>query len=68
MTVEDQEVNKLNSEYGTRVRRGGKTYDIVDFIPETGEVCVIVELNYDIPPYKRPIACWWTKDVYDFIY
>lgn len=39
------------------VSRDGIRYKVVDEAP--GQVCVMVEMNYADPPYKRKVRTWW---------
>ena len=46
-----------------KVIRDGQEYDVIDYLPDTGEVCVEVETDFYYPPYKRKIKCWWDKGI-----
>ena len=43
-----------------RVKRGGKIYDVIDHIPQTGEVCVEGEFTFADKPHKRNLKMWWS--------
>lgn len=59
---------KLKKSEEIKVMRDGNSYDVIEFLPETGEVCVEIELDFHDIPHKRKRKCWWGKDSYDFIY
>lgn len=47
-----------------KIIREGKEYDVVEYCPATGSVCVEIEMDFYYPPRKRKVKCWWTSDTY----
>jgi hypothetical protein len=42
-----------------KVKRDGKVYNVIEYLPESKEVCVEDEFDYYDKPYKRMKKMWW---------
>jgi len=42
-----------------KIKRDGRIYDVVEYLPESQEVCVLVEFDFATKPYKRNLKLWW---------
>jgi hypothetical protein len=42
-----------------KVKRGRKIYEVVKYLPESQEVCVLVEFDFATEPRKRKLKLWW---------
>jgi len=43
-----------------KVKRNGKIYNVIDHIPQTGEVCVEDTFEYAEEPHQRQLKMWWS--------
>ena len=42
-----------------KVERNGIIYNVVEYFPDTQEVCVEDEFDFAEEPYKRIVKMWW---------
>jgi hypothetical protein len=42
-----------------KIKRDNKIYDVLEYLPESQEVCVEVEFNFADKPFKRKLKLWW---------
>jgi predicted ATP-grasp superfamily ATP-dependent carboligase len=42
-----------------KVKRDRKIYEAIKYLPESQEVCVLVEFDFATEPRKRKLKLWW---------
>ena len=50
-----------------KVKRGGKIFDVVEYVSESQEVCVEDVFDFADKPYKRPVKMWWSLSVCEIV-
>ena len=45
-----------------KVKRDGEIFDVIEYVPESQEVCVEDIFDFADKPYKRPVKLWWSLE------
>jgi len=45
-----------------KVKRDGEIFDVIEYVPESQEVCVEDVFDFADKPYKRPVKLWWSLE------
>jgi hypothetical protein len=42
-----------------KILRDGEIYDVIEYLPDSKEVCVIVKFDFTTEPQKKDLKLWW---------